>query len=282
MQEIPITLKRLIFCLSVSCLILFSSYRFSKSNSNTIMVFCSVGQGSAAYLRIDNYFDILVDAGPNQMILDCLGKYMPFYDKNIELVLISHPQRDHFGGLIPLLDYYSIDKIDIKNPNKNNELFLKTIAKLKEKKAERIALYQGDQINIGNTRLTILWPPHSYRFYDDNDQSQVMIFEKNGFRSMFTGDITPGVLDRLSHQNIGQLDILQIPHHGSKNGLTKNFLDLAKIRMAVISVGKNNAYGHPANSILDMIKAKNIIIKRTDEDGDIAFSITKEGYSLLP
>ncbi|MEK7109611.1 MAG: MBL fold metallo-hydrolase, partial [Patescibacteria group bacterium] len=81
------------------------------------------------------------------------------------------------------------------------------------------------------------------------------------------------VLGRLSHGAIGKVDILKIPHHGSKNGLTKKFLDLADPEVAVISVGKNNFYGHPSNKVLDMLKAKNTQIRRTDRDGDIVFKI---------
>ena len=94
---------------------------------------------------------------------------------------------------------------------------------------------------------------------------------------MFTGDASPFVLGRLSHGAIDKIDILKIPHHGSKNGLTKKFLDLADPSIAVISVGKNNSYGHPHQQILDMLKAKNIKIRRTDEEGVIIFRISADG-----
>ncbi|PIP63493.1 hypothetical protein COW97_02205 [Candidatus Roizmanbacteria bacterium CG22_combo_CG10-13_8_21_14_all_34_12] len=90
---------------------------------------------------------------------------------------------------------------------------------------------------------------------------------------LFTGDASPFVLGRLSHSTIGKVDILKVPHHGSKNGLTKKFLDLADPSTAVISVGKNNSYGHPSKEVLDMLKAKNIKIRRTDEEGDIVFKL---------
>ena len=90
---------------------------------------------------------------------------------------------------------------------------------------------------------------------------------------MFTGDASPFVLGRLSHGAIEKVDVLKVPHHGSKNGLTKTFLDLADPKMAVISVGKNNSYGHPHKQVLDILKAKNINIRRTDVEGDIVFKI---------
>ena len=130
-----------------------------------------------------------------------------------------------------------------------------------------------DKISVAGDDFTIYWPPKEFNSANDNDFSQILLFEENNYRLLFTGDASPFVLGRLSHSTIGKVDILKVPHHGSKNGLTKNFLQVISPRLAVISVGKNNPYGHPAKKILEMLKAENVKVKRTDKDGNIVFKI---------
>ncbi len=86
-------------------------------NTQSVVVFCNVGQGDAAYLRINNKVDVLIDSGPDSRVLDCLGKYMPFYDKTIELAFLSHPHFDHYGGFLSLAGRYHILKLFKANHN---------------------------------------------------------------------------------------------------------------------------------------------------------------------
>ncbi|MDO9028144.1 MAG: hypothetical protein Q7U68_04705, partial [Candidatus Roizmanbacteria bacterium] len=263
-------------------------------DERTRIVFCNVGQGDAAYIRIKNKVDVLIDAGPDKKVLSCLGKYMPFWDRKIELIFISHNQKDHFGGLNYILDRYQIGTVFLVNDlNASLQSFKRLKEKIINKKVKIEEALAGKiiqavqlrqpacrQAGCDEARFTMIWPIRNLNSSNDNDFSNVLLFEERGiarnaltFRVLFTGDASPFVLSRLSHGSLGKIDILKIPHHGSKNGLTKKFLDLADPMLAVISVGKNNSYGHPAKEILDMLKAKNVKIRRTDAEGDIIFKI---------
>lgn len=288
MNPSPVTKKTVILAIIASffiCLLIFFNNYFDE---RTKIVFCDVGQGDAAYIRIKNKIDVLIDAGPDKSVLSCLGKYMPFWDRKIELILISHNQKDHFGGLNYILDRYQIGTVFLVNDlNTSLQSFKRLKEKIINKKAKIEETLAGKIIQavqprrLDEAKFTMIWPIRNLNSNNDNDFSNVLLFEENNFRVLFTGDASPFVFGRLSHGAIDKVDILKIPHHGSKNGLTKNFLDLADPTVAVISVGKNNSYGHPAKEILDMLKAKNtrtersrsIQIRRTDVEGNIIFKI---------
>ncbi len=289
MIESPVTKKAVFIALTFSFFVCSFIFLNNYFDQRTKIVFCNVGQGDAAYIRIGNNIDVLIDAGPDKSVLSCLGKYMPFWDRKIEIAFLSHPNNDHYNGYFFIADRYKIDRFITVNTSglivsKTYKKLLKKISdkKIKIKETSAGEIFKAIQPRrLDEARFDIFWPPENFSSPNDNDYSFVFIYQENNFRVLFTGDASPFVMSRLSHGSIDKIDILKIPHHGSKNGLTKKFLDLADPKVAVISVGKNNSYGHPSNIVLDMLKAKNthtersrsINIRRTDEEGDIIFKI---------
>ena len=241
----------------------------------TIVVFCDVGQGDGAYIRVRNKIDILVDAGPDNKILSCLSQYMPFWDHTIELAFLSHPQKDHYGGYLSILDHYKIDHFFTTPVTVKSSTFQKLLDKLKVGKTRIEAIYRGTSLEIDAARIDFLWPSKDYVLttfkpqMDLNNISQIFVFSEGKTHILFTGDI----YGRLVEQLIPRVSILKVPHHGSHNGLTKKFLILADPDQAVISVGKHNSYGHPAKSALDMLQALGTKIRRTDIEGTIVFKL---------
>jgi len=275
MEGVRITKKQIILILIFSLLSFFSYYFYQNLDKRTKIVFCNVGQGDATYIRIKNKTDVLIDAGPDKKVLNCLGKYMPFWDKKIEVAFLSHPNKDHYQGFYYINDRYKIDYfITVENPFVSQS-YKSLIKKLQLKKTKIMKKFQGDQIKILNDRFYFIWPSKEFSSSEDNDYSHLLLFQEDDFKALFTGDASPKILNLIANKTynsiIKNLNILKIPHHGSKNGLTKKFLDVSNPKIGVISVGKNNSYGHPSKEVLDMLKAKNVKIKRTDEDGDIVF-----------
>ena len=217
-------------------------------DDRTTVVFCNVGQGDAAYIRIKNTIDILIDAGPDRKVLDCLGRYMPFWDRKVELIFVSHNQKDHFGGIDFILDRYKIDAIYLVNDlNSSLQSFRQLREKIINKKIRIEIELAGKTVKFMNDKINILWPNKGLNSNNDNDFSSILLFNENNFKILFTGDASSFILSRLSHGYIEKVNILKVPHHGSKNGLNTIFLELADPNLAVISVGKNNSYGHPSN-----------------------------------
>lgn len=278
MNPSPVTKKDLIKYGFLSLLIILLIFFIQTSDNQTKIIFCDIGQGDATYIRVKNKVDILIDAGPSKKVLNCLGKYMPFWDRKIELAILSHHDKDHYGGFLYLINRYKIDKfltIDYRFDSKTYQDFKN---KLEKTKTIYQTVYQGNNFLILKDNLRFYWPPLDIKSNDSNDYSLIFLFEEGSFKALFTGDASPKILNLIvgngRDRSLHNVDILKIPHHGSRNGLTKNFLELADPKIAVISVGKNNSYGHPSKVVLDMLEAKKVDIRRTDVDGNIVFRIT--------
>lgn len=300
--------KKSLFKIAIfSLIIVFLNFIGSVFGGKTKLVFCDVGQGDAVYIRTKEKIDILIDAGPDQRVLACLGKYMPFYDRKIEIAILSHPEKDHFGGYLDIVDRYSIGYFIALPLNNNNQSFDLLKRKLREKKINIKNLYAGEKIILSNKKnhqslITFLWPSKQYLAkniteknfsaqkdilgafstnLDLNNFSLVFVFSQGDFDVLATGDASSQVLNSLGGAiPPKKIEILKIPHHGSKNGLTKEFLQLANPQLCVISVGKKNAYGHPSKEILTMLKALKKNYLRTDEEGDIVIEVGKRGWRV--
>lgn len=294
MFDSPISKLSLFLSAFFSLLVIFFIFSFGSKDK---IVFCDVGQGDAAYIRLNNQTDILVDAGPNRKILDCLGKHMPFFDRSIELAILSHPQNDHYGGFLSVLDRYDIKNFwlnQVYNSTKSYKLLLDKI----DTKGIFVSYPKaGEKAILSAASITVFWPndeyfnkntvveknvPYPFRptGLDLNNFSLIFSLDTKQGKVLFTGDASPSILSQLVHLNPGSSDqskfstqILKIPHHGSKNGLTVEFLKLADPTYGVISVGKNNSYGHPSRVILEMLEAQKVKIRRTDIEGDIVFNL---------
>jgi len=300
MEEININGRRF-FSILLAAGFLFVNYYFfwHAFNQKTKIVFCDVGQGDASYIRVKNKIDVLIDAGPDKKILSCLGRHMPFWDKKIEIGIISHPQKDHFGGFLFLLDRYQIEKIFLPPLDNKSQSFQRLKEKIIKKSIQINLITNEKNLKIAGSNLVFIWPNAEFlaknlifdkknysdnilgtSTLDDNNFSIVCLFQEEDFKALFTGDASPLVLNSLINKGknhlIENVNLLKIPHHGSKNGLTKNFLMLTKPQLAVISVGKNNSYGHPHEEIIAMLKAQKIKIRRTDEEGEIIFKIRSQ------
>jgi len=246
-------------------------------DEQTKVVFCDVGQGDATYIRINNKTDVLIDAGPDRKVLQCLGKYMPFFDKTIELAILSHPQKDHFGGFLHILDRYQINLL-ILNPSNNNTLsYQSLLKKLAIKKVKSKNLYSENIIRFAGATVEFYWPTKKYfinnnAYVNLNKLSYVFTFKTKNNSILFTGDIDKEISNKISSY-LDKVDILKVPHHGSKNGATKKLIEKIKPKISIISAGKNNSYGHPHKEILDLLDSVKSIIKRTDINGDIVFKL---------
>jgi len=280
MQEIKINKKQFFLILVFSFLSFFGYFLFQNLDSRTKIVFCNVGQGDAAYIRVKNKVDVLIDAGPDKKVLNCLGKYMPFWDKTIEIAFLSHPNKDHYQGFFFINERYKIKKfVTVENqfvsPN-----YKKLIETLKKNQVLILKKFQGDQLNILNDRFLLLWPAKKFFSSEDNDYSHLLLFQEGSFKALFTGDASPKILNLIVRTNylnfIKNTNIIKVPHHGSKNGLNKNFIYVINPQIAVISVGNNNPYGHPSKEIIEMLEAQKVKIKRTDIEGDIIFKLPNQ------
>lgn len=241
------------------------------------VVICDVGQGDAIFIRTPSGSDILIDGGPDDSVLNCLGKHMPFWDRTLEIMILTHPHADHLTGLIDVAKRYrvlSFGSGKIINPT---SAYKELVRQLEQDHAKQIFLWQDDRFTIKDgISLKTLWPTHEWvdqnsvsgENLDENGFSAIELLNYKNFTALFTGDAQASDIEKID-SIVGGVDLLKVPHHGSRFGLTAEILDILNPKIAAISVGKSNKYGHPTAFILDLLKSKNIKTLRTDQQSDI-------------
>lgn len=281
-------LKLLIFVLFVSVFLLISFFS-SLPDGKLHVVFCDVGEGDAIYLRFPDGTDGLIDGGPNNKVLSCLGKYMPFWDRKIELVFLTHPQADHINGLIEVANRYEIEMFFSSAKFDNNDKYKNLEKILKEKKTEEKQLHQGDVVQFDDkkTNIALLWPPKSLTDLkqagkiDLNFFSLSLLISIGKIDLLIAGDLESKVVTEALQKvkDNRQIELLKVSHHGAKEGLDDTLLSLVKPQSAIISVGKDNHYKHPHSDTLRLLDSQKIEILRTDQKGDI--EIVTDGKKIF-
>ena len=225
--------------------------------------FFDVGQGDSELLDLGGV-KILMDGGPpNGKAEKALERALPAGDRYLDLVILTHPHLDHWGGLPDIMKRYSIGKF-MTDGTKGKD---KAYAALPE---PDLALGEGDMIRWGGYTLTILGPNASERNdKDPNKASVVALLEGPDIKILYMGDAHAENEDRLRKKYALKADVLKIGHHGSKTSSSQALLDAVHPRYAVISVGRKNRYGHPHQEVVERIKAMGISLFRTDLDGDV-------------
>lgn len=248
---------------------------FQLPDKNLHVIACNVGQGDAILITYGKT-QILTDGGPDKSVLSCLGRYMPFWDRNIELVISSHPDADHLTGLTDVVKDYNVSELLINPIDPGTSVYQVLKKEVGGRGIPVIEPVEGMKLRVGLIYLDILSPSENLKSQISNLKSGktnlfsvIYLLTYGQFSAFMPGDAPPEVLDSLvAKQSVGPVNYIKIPHHGSVNGLTENLLRVLVPKIAVISVGKNS-WNFPRPEILDMLGKYGIKTFRTDEAGDI-------------
>ena len=262
----------------------------SSPDKNLHIIACDVGQGDAILITYESA-QVLIDGGPDSKILDCLGKYLPFWDRKIEVVILTHPQLDHYGGLIEVARRYEIENFVANALDSSADAYQELKREISDRGIMVTNPTQSTAIRYGSLYIDIVHPSQSFLLQnskstqttnntdvlgsftsniDPNEFSIVAILSFGEFDALFTGDLTPDVIPEvIAGGELKDVDFIKVPHHGSKNGLTQELIEATTPEAAVISVGKNNRFGHPHEQVLTLLKDFGVETLRTDEQGDI-------------
>ena len=258
-----------------------------KENNNVVSTeingvieidYFDVGQGDSALIQVKGK-SMLIDAGTNDTEDKLVQMIKDEGIKKLDYVIGTHPHEDHIGGLDKVIDNFEVGEIimpEVKNTTKTFESVLKSAAK-KEKKIKKAK--PGIEIDLGEGTNVEVFSPGKDKYKELNNYSPIMkiTYGENSF--LFTGDAEKEVEKEVINNGYNlKAEVLKVGHHGSTTSTTEEFLDLVNPEIAVISVGKENTYGHPEKKILDRLKNKNIKILRTDEIGSI--EIISDGKSI--
>jgi competence protein ComEC len=248
---------------------------YYESRGDLVMHFFDVGQGDAIFFDIPGGYQVLIDGGPSAAVLSKLGTAMPFWDRSLDLVILTHPDKDHITGLLDVLRRYRVDMILWSGVEHTSAEYREWLRLTGEEGAEIILARVGQRLMFGDgTALDILAP-----FIDDegnliggvNETSVVGMMRRGGTKILLMGDAGKMTERRLLFEQGENLDtdILKVGHHGSNTSSLEEFLQMISPDIAVISAGRDNRYGHPHADVLERLEATGTVIRRTDVEGDI-------------
>lgn len=259
--------------LFLALLVLFDVHR------NLEVSVLDVGQGDAILIQTPEYHNILIDAGPDSTVVDQLGKQLSFFDKSIDLFILTHPDRDHYAGILDVLQKYEIKKVLLTGIDNEDSFYWTFLDKAKSRDTELVFIQNHQDLQISpHLYLDILYPFQGQsligqKVKNKNNTSilaRLMRRNKEGWEAliMFTGDaeIEQEREILLSGQEL-KGKVLKLGHHGSKSSTSSAFLAAVQPHMAIVSAGKDNKFGHPHEEVMERVKG--LEIRRTDQEGTI-------------
>jgi competence protein ComEC len=265
--------------------ILAISWTANQPDGRLHISFFDVGQGDATFIQTPSGRQILIDGGAYPTLLhDHLGREIPFWDRDIDLVIATHSDTDHIAGLPGVFDRYQVTQL-ITNGQESEEASFKALdAAAAEQNTSIHKTIAGEVISIGDgVRLEILSPSAQQLLASgsqhDNDSSVCLRLVYKDFSLLLTGDVSQKVEGELvqSGRPLSAL-LYKAGHHGSKSSNSRNFLEAVRPEYVVISSGEENRYGHPHEEVLRRVSDVGAAVLRTDELGTI--EVVTDGQAM--
>lgn len=260
--------KKLIYKIIIIIISLIFLINNGRIVNNEVSIL-DVGQGDSSLIRLKNK-NILIDTGGNINYDISKNILIPYFKsvgiKKIDYLVLTHGDYDHMGEAINLVENFKVEKV-IFNCGLYNDLENELIEVLDKKKIKYYSCIK--ELNIDNNKLYFL---QTKEYDNENDNSNVIYSELNVYKFMFMGDASVTTEKEIMNKyNLPDIDVLKVGHHGSKTSSSKEFINVINPKYSIISVGKNNRYGHPNKEVLENLE--NSKIYRTDLDGSIMFKI---------
>ncbi len=248
----------------------------------------NIGQGDSLYIKLPDGKDILIDGGPDDNVLEELGRVMPFYDHELDLVVATHNHSDHISGLVDVLKHYRVKEIWLTGAVHNTRTFsdwLEAVKDEQDEDAKVVKIQAGHHKDFDGVTFDTLFPLADYEGKRPQDQHDATIVAKMRYGDinfLLTGDLNEGHEAQIlaAEKDILRAQILKVPHHGSATGLSNEFLEAVSPKVAIISVGAHNAFHHPAPSIIKKLADRAIKTLRTDRNGRVEVATDGITYSV--
>lgn len=248
------------------------------------VAFLDIGQGDAIYIEAPNGNQMLIDGGPpSGAVLRELGRVMPFWDRSLDVVLATHPDQDHVGGLPAVIDRMNVASVVTTENTSGTGAYGAFEKVILEKHPRRILARTGEKIILDNgVVLEILFPDKNARGWETNMGSIIARLSYGNESFIFSGDSPQSVEQYIVSKNSGALraNVLKLGHHGSRTSSAKIFLSAINPDYAIISAGKDNKYGHPHKEVTDLLTELKIPSISTIDHGTIIFETDGEDLVL--
>ena len=254
-----------------------AAQNYSRPEEGMLTVaFLDVGQGDAIFIESPSGTQVLIDGGKDSSVLSELSHLMGFFDRDIDMILATHADADHVGGLVDVLSNYRVDTIVMTENVSKTPAFSAFKETATRESAKIIFTRRGHVYDLGSgiagsTTLTILFPDVDPTDFETNTASIVAKLTYGDTEYLLMGDAPSAIEEYLVTRDgaLLQSDVLKMGHHGSDTSSSAVFLAAVRPRIGIISAGEDNSYGHPHKAVLERLVAENIPYKNTAESGGI-------------
>ena len=271
-QNVKLRLACIVGFLLLNCLIYYIP------NPGFYITFINVGQGDGILIHGDNGTKVMVDGGSTsekQVAKNCIVPYLKAEGiGTIDYSIITHTDKDHISGILEILENNNSNRIRIKNLvmpdiNMKDDTYNELIEKAKLKKINVLYIKKGDTLSLGKTKIKCIYPETTTTASDKNDYCTVLSVKNKTSKILLTGDISKEIEEKIKDDIEENYTVLKVAHHGSNYSSSEKFLKKVNPEYSIISVGKNNSYGHPGNETMERLRKQGGVIYRTDEKGGI-------------
>lgn len=262
-----------LFIVAALCICAATGYLYFSHREHYLTVaFLDVGQGDAIYIEAPDGAQILIDGGNGKAVLRGLGSVMPFFDRSIDIVVATHPDEDHIGGLPDVFERYRIGAYVDPGVNDHSATYEAILHAVNEAHIPYTVARRGMRIMLEDgVFLNILFPDRDLSHADTNTASIVARLTYGSTSFLLTGD-SPQMIEQYLVALDGSMlesDVLKLGHHGSRTSSSEIFLRTVQPSLAIISAGKDNRYGHPHKEVLDRLAVLSIPFLSTIQEGSI-------------
>lgn len=273
----------LLFPLMIITVLIWYAVFYLENHQGLTLDFFDVGQGDAIFIQTPNFNQVLIDGGPNDAVLSGLAQSMSFWDRSIDLLVLTHPHADHLDGLLGVLKRYKIDMVLETGVNHSIPEYEEWRNLLREKKVKVVIAKIGQRVRLSDTAyLDILAPLENFAGMSPKNLHEAVIVSRLVYAStsvLLMGDAEKALEYQLASSGVNlKSSILKVGHHGSKTSTSEEFLRAVSPRLAVISAGRKNRYGHPYQEVLDRLARAGIKILRTDLDNNV--ELVSDGFKF--
>lgn len=256
---------------------------FEDQHGQLTFAVLNVGQGDALFIESPTGTQVLVDGGPDKNLMSEISHVVPWYDRHIDMMVVTNPDLDHYSGFISFLNEYKVDADLEPGTNSKTDTYALLEKEITDKKIPKILARRGQRVDLGGgAYLEILFPDRDVSELSSNDGSLVMRLVYGDTSVMLQGDSTAKIEEYLVGLDGSKLDstILKAGHHGSRTSTTDDYVKAVSPEFAVISSGVNSVYGHPHKETLDVLAKYHVPTLDTCVMGRIIFKSDGKKFTL--
>jgi len=232
-----------------------------------------VGQGDSIFIETPEGVQVLIDGGPDGGVLRELQKLMPYFDRSIDIVIATHPDRDHIGGLPDIFERFEVTSYITAGTKSDSGTYSYLQEVIEEEQAQHVIIDRPMSLALGGkVKLDILFPTRDASLMESNASSVIVELIYGEHEFLFTGDSPKSIEKYLASIYGTRLDaeVLKVGHHGSKTSSAESFIDTVNPEYAIISAGEDNRYGHPHKEVVERFVERNAAILET-KNGAVIF-----------